>query len=106
MTFKHGAWYTHTDREERPEFKGRVCIKQKAGGWAIIREATEIGGPAKGFCSLVHGDEPSRKVNLDAPKPGELVTEEELRDFILAQVTSNRSLTLGLLEEYEIRKKV
>jgi hypothetical protein len=105
MTYEHGAWFTHTMTEERPEFHGRVCVKQKAGGWAVIREAEEIGGPAKGFCYLSHGDEPSRRVNLDEPKKGELVSDDELRAFILAQVTSNRSLTLALLEEYEIRRK-
>lgn len=60
MTFKQGDWYSHTDKEEQPEFKGRICVKQKAGGWAVIRESEEIGGPAKGFCSLPHGEEPAR----------------------------------------------
>lgn len=68
MTFKHGAWFTHSGDDE---FKGRVCVKQKAGGWAVIREAEVIGGLAKGFCSLAHGDEPSTSTKNDIDENSE-----------------------------------
>lgn len=62
---KPGAWFSHVG----DEFAGRICIKQKAGGWAIIREAADIGGPAKGFCSLAHGTEPARANPMRKTRP-------------------------------------
>lgn len=63
---KQGTWFNHTDEE----FQGRLCIKQSTGRWAVIRDVP-FDVPARGFCNLSHGEEPSTSAKEDIEENSE-----------------------------------